>query len=66
VDDVAKRMFSDLKDEIKDMHNVTLKRASQTLLTNAQRQHSGYRRQIRATKAKINPALQGVNDQVPS
>ncbi|HEY1948185.1 MAG TPA: DUF2959 family protein [Bryobacteraceae bacterium] len=64
VDDVAKRMFSEWKGEINDMRNVTLKRQSQTLLTNAQRQHSGYMRQMRATEAKITPVLQGFNDQV--
>jgi hypothetical protein len=64
VDDVAKRMFSEWKGEITDMRNVTLKRQSQTLLTNAQRQHSGYMRQMRATEAKITPVLQGFNDQV--
>jgi hypothetical protein len=61
---VAKRMFSEWKGEITDMRNVTLKRQSQTLLTNAQRQHSGYMRQMRATEAKITPVLQGFNDQV--
>jgi hypothetical protein len=64
VDDVAKRMFSEWKGEINDMRNVTLKRQSQTLLTNAQRQHSGYMRQMRATETKINPVLQAFNDQV--
>jgi Protein of unknown function (DUF2959) len=64
VDDVAKRMFSEWKGEINDMRNVTLKRQSQTLLINAQRQHSGYMRQMRATEAKITPVLQGFNDQV--
>lgn len=64
VDDVAKRMFSEWKGEVKDMRNITLKRQSQTLLTNAQRQHSGYMRQMRATEAKIKPVLQAFNDQV--
>jgi DUF2959 family protein len=64
VDDVAKRMFAEWKDEIKDMRNLTLKRQSQTLLANAQRQHAGYMRQMRATEAKITPVLRGFNDQV--
>jgi len=64
VDDVAKRMFSEWKGEIKNMRNVTLKRQSQALLTDAQRRHSGYMRQMRATEAKIKPILQAFSDQV--
>jgi hypothetical protein len=64
VDDVAKRMFSEWKGEIKDMRNITLKRQSQALLTDAQRRHSGYMRQMRATEAKIKPILQAFSDQV--
>jgi len=64
VDDVAKRMFSEWKGEIKNMRNVTLKRQSQALLTDAQRRHSGYMRQMRATEAKIRPILQAFSDQV--
>lgn len=64
VDDVAKRMFSEWKGEIKGMRNITLKRQSQGLLTTAQRQHSSYMRQMRGTEGKIKPVLQAFNDQV--
>jgi ElaB/YqjD/DUF883 family membrane-anchored ribosome-binding protein len=64
VDDVAKRMFSEWKGEVKDMRNFTLKRQSQALLTDAQRQHSSYMQQMRSTENRIKPVLQAFGDQV--
>jgi hypothetical protein len=64
VDDVAKRMFSEWKTEIKQMRNTTLRRQSETLLSNSQRQHSAYMQQMHATEDKIKPVLQAFSDQV--
>lgn len=64
VDDVAGRMFSEWKDEIRQMRNPTLKQQSQSLLANAQRQHAAYLRQMRSTEAKVKPVLQAFSDQV--
>ncbi len=64
VDDVAKRMFSEWQGEISNMHNPSLRRQSENLLSAARRQHAEYMAQMRRTERNIQPVLRAFNDQV--